>query len=64
METPVKWADNVRDIYRDAIGDDIPEYIKTLKISDREFHGTEKLKEEDLFVSNTEVTIDKVILMQ
>ena len=44
-------------MYKDTIGDDLPDYIETIKHSARDYYGTEKLKKEALLVSNKEVMV-------
>ena len=54
---PIKWTEKVREMYKDTIGDDLPDYIETIKHSVRDYYGTEKLKKEALLVSNKEVMV-------
>ena len=41
-------------MYRDTTGEDLPDYIETIKHSARDYYGTETLRKEALFVSNKE----------
>ena len=61
---PLKWAEEASNLYNKT--GYIPEYVRKLKTSLRNVHGTRRLKEDEIFSGNEEVpeTILKTELKQ
>ena len=50
---PLKWAEEASNLYNKT--GYIPEYVRKLKTSLRNIHGTRRLKEDEIFTENIEV---------